>query len=82
MTMLVKSLNPVYVYALAADLIAAAVGLGLIFLSDLQMDLILKVVAGVIALTTGVAIPAAKENDARITKAFYTNPRPDEVIRL
>lgn len=80
--MLVKGLNPAYVYGVIADAIALLIGLGLIAITDVQTDLVLKFVGAMILLITGVAVPAARVNDERISKAFYTNPRPDEVVRL
>lgn len=80
--MLVKDLNPVYIYAAIADFIALIVGVGIITVTDVQQDLVLKFIAAIILLTTGVAVPAAKVNDDRIEKAFYTHAKPDEVVKL
>lgn len=80
--MLVQKLNPAYVYGAVADGIALLVGLGLITLTDVQDDLVLKFVAGVILLVTGVAVPAARSNNERVEAAFAEDPNANRVVRI
>lgn len=52
-------LNPAYLYAFIADVFALIVGFGLIQVTDVQVDLVLKTIAALILLITGTAVPVA-----------------------
>lgn len=62
--------NPVYVYAVLANVLALVIGFGVVAMTDVQEDLILKTVAAIILMITGVSVPAAKAVNQNIVDAF------------
>lgn len=75
-------INPVYLYSLAASVLAALIGLGAIQLTDVQSDLILQVIGAVILVIWGVSVPTAgavnAQRDAAYIEGLMT-PVPEDV---
>ncbi len=54
------NVNPVYLYGALVALIQLFIGIGLLTLTDVQQDLVLKTFAALILLTTGTTVGAAE----------------------
>lgn len=68
--MITGKINPAYIQFVVASGIAVVVGLGLVALTDIQVDLILKFVGAVLLLFGVTTIPTAGAVQSNVDEAY------------